>query len=64
MLRSFREGVKWGFVLFCHVDEKSREMVKTLSDGRLLSEKKFNKEVDDGKWDDAFKNIVLAKIKK
>ena len=60
-LLAFREGVKWGFILFCHIDSESREMVKTLSTGKNLSEKKFNEQVDQGRWDDVFKTKVLKK---
>lgn len=50
-LLSFREGIKWGFVLFAHTDEKTREFVRILSSGKIITQKQFDKEVDEGRWD-------------
>jgi len=60
-LIAFRVGVKWGFALFSHWDSETGKMVKTLSDGRKLTQEQFDKEVDDGRQDDVLKTFKSKK---
>ena len=60
-LIAFRVGVKWGFALFSHWEKDTNKMVKTLSDGRTLTQEQFDKEVDEGRWDDVLKTFKNKK---